>query len=442
MTRMNRGDGGQRGGRLKKGIMSQLPDGGLVGPAALLFTATVIGSGLDFLFHVFMARNLDVNSYSELAALMSMLMILSLPMRTVHNIMTRFVTQSIARAEPAKISWLMMRMILITSAIGLAFVAVMVILTPFIVDLFSLSSPLLVLILAVGVVFKLLWGVFIGVNQAFEMFGWMSIQQILAAVSKIVVGVTVVLLGYGVGGAFTAAAFAAGAAMAIAALPVLKHMTKERQPFDMRRVGLYAMPSLVAALSFGILTNVDLIAVRVFIEGDVAGQFAAASQLSKLLVFIPGAVGTVLFPKVTTAIETGNDPMPIFKKAALWSLVLCVTPTLVIALVPELVMRIVYGEAYVGAAGVLVILCMAMTLFGLASLFMVFGLATDGNRFIAIIAFFSVVEVVSMSLYNETIEQLALVILVVSALMSVFCLLYLTYAVRSGDGPYWKRHSV
>ncbi len=429
-------------GRLKSGILGQLPDGGLMGPAALLFTATVIGSGLDFLFHVFMARNLNVDSYSELAALMSMLMILSLPMRTVHNIMTRFVTQSIARSEPGKISWLMVRMTLITLGIGLGFMFVMFLLTPFIVDLFSLSSPILVLILSIGVVFKLLWGVFIGVNHAFEMFGWMGIQQILAAVSKIIVGVIAVLLGYGVGGAFTAAAFAAGAALAIAAFPVLKHITRQMQPFDMRRVGLYAVPSLVAALSFGTLTNVDLIAVRVFIEGELAGQFAAASQLSKLLVFIPGAVGTVMFPKVTAAMETGNDPVPIFKKAALWSMVLCVTPTVLIALMPELVMRTVYGEAYVGAAGVLVILCLAMTLFGLASLFMAFGLATDGNRFIAIIAFFAVVEVVLMSLYNQTIEQLALVILGVSALMSAFCLIYLVYAVRSGDGPYWKRRSV
>ena len=442
MMHMRQGTGTSGVNRLWGSVQRQLPDGGMVGPAAMLFTATVIGSGLDFLFHVFMARNLDVNSYSELAALMSMLMILSLPMRTVHNIMTRFVTQFIARNEPAKISWLMVRMTIITLIIGTVFMVAMFLLTPFIVDLFSLSSPLLVIILAIGVVFKLIWGVFIGVNQAFEMFGWMSIQQILAAVSKIVVGVVVVLLGYGVGGAFTAAAFAAGAALAIAALPVLKHITKERIPFEMRRVGLYAMPSLVAALSFGTLTNVDLIAVRVFIEGDVAGQFAAASQLSKLLVFIPGAVGTVLFPKVTAAMETGNDPLPIFKKAALWSLLLCVTPTILIALMPEFVMEIVYGEAYVGAAGVLVILCMAMTLFGLASLFMVFGLATDGNRFIAIIAFFAVVEVVLMSLYNQSIEQLAIVILAVSALMATFCLLYLTYAIRSGDGPYWRRHSV
>ncbi len=428
--------------RLKNGIMSQLPDGGLVGPAALLFTATVIGSGLDFLFHVFMARNLDVNSYSELAALMSMLMILSLPMRTVHNIMTRFITQFIARNEPAKISWLMVRMTIITLIISIAFMAVMIILTPFIVELFSLSSPLLVLILAIGVVFKLMWGVFIGVNHAFEMFGWMSIQQVLAAVSKIVVGVIVVLLGYGVGGAFTAAAFAAGTALAIATLPVLKHITKERIPFEMRRVGIYAIPSLVAALSFGTLTNVDLIAVRVFIEGDLAGQFAAASQLSKLLVFIPGAVGTVLFPKVTAAMETGNDPIPIFKKAALWSLLLCGAPTLMIALMPEFVIGTIYGEAYLGAAGVLVILCLAMTLFGLASLFMVFGLATDGNRFIAIIAFFAVIEVVLMSIFNQSIEQLATVILLVSALMATFCLLYLTYAIKSGDGPYWRKHSI
>lgn len=268
----------------------------------------------------------------------------------------------------------------------------------------------------------------------------MSIQQILAAVSKIVVGVIAVLLGYGIGGAFTAAAFAAGAALAIAAFPDLKHMTRQRQPFDMRRVGLYAMPSPAAALSFGTLTNVDLIAVRVFIEGDVADQFAAASQLSKLLVFIPGAVGTVLFPKVATAMETGNDPVPIFKKAALWSMVLCVTPTVLIALIPELVMETVYGEAYVGG-GVLVILCLAMTLFGLASLFMVFGLATDDDLLIAIIAFFAVAEVALMSLYNQTIEQLALVILGVSALMSAFYLIYLLYAARSG-GPYWKKHSV
>ncbi|GEM_PF-6372435 len=62
-------------------------------------------------------------------------------------------------------------MTLITLGIGLGFMIVMFLLTPFIVDLFSLSSPYLVLTPSIGVVFKLMWGVFIGVNQAFEMFG-------------------------------------------------------------------------------------------------------------------------------------------------------------------------------------------------------------------------------------------------------------------------------
>ncbi len=47
---------------------------------------------------------------------------------------------------------MVVRMTLITLGIGLGFMIVMFLLTPFIVDLFSLSSPYLVLIPSIGVV--------------------------------------------------------------------------------------------------------------------------------------------------------------------------------------------------------------------------------------------------------------------------------------------------
>jgi O-antigen/teichoic acid export membrane protein len=138
----------------------------------------------------------------------------------------------------------------------------------------------------------------------------------------------------------------------------------------------------------------------------------------------------------------GDDPTPILKTALLSSLILFIIPTRAIAAFPDLVLTILYGEAYVGAADALVPLCFAMTFFGIGNLFLVFGLASDGHRFVAIIALFSILEIIVMGLFHNTIEQLALGILAVSALMCLFCSLYLLQNVKNGSGPYWASRNI
>jgi len=411
-------------------------------PTMMLLAAMIVGSGMDYLFHIYMARALLPIQYSELAAIMSLLMILSLPLKTVSNIMTRFVTEYYAEGSEAKIAGLLKRTTLLTAVIGGLAALVIVFLTPIIERGLSLSSPYLVSMLAIGVFFKLMFGVYQGTIQALQMFGWFSAQQVITAFFKIITGIVAVTIGYGVGGAFLAAVLATVVSLILTAAPAARYFFIKAPSFDMGKVGVFVLPSMVAAVSYGLLTNVDLVAVRIFIEGEQAGLFAAASQMSKLIVFLPASVATVLFPQVTSALKMGDDPIPILKKALLSSLILCIIPTLAIAAFPDLVLTILYGEAYVGAADALVPLCFAMTFFGIGNLFLVFGLASDGHRFVAIIALFSILEIIVMGLFHNTIEQLALGILAVSALMCLFCSLYLLQNVKNGSGPYWASRNI
>ena len=59
----------------------------------------------------------------------------------------------------------------------------------------------------------------------------------------------------------------------------------------------YTMLTLVGLLSFAVLVNMDAILVKSFFDPETAGNYGVVVTLGKMNLFIPLALGMVLFPK-------------------------------------------------------------------------------------------------------------------------------------------------
>ena len=115
----------------------------------------------------------------------------------------------------------------------------------------------------------------------------------------------------------------------------------------------------------------------------------------------------------------------------MWTLGLTGLLALGFLLVPETVLRVLTNTAYLGAAPALQVIGLSMMFFGLASLFMNYGLATDRHQYITFVLLFTVVEVLLLVLFHTSPVVIAYDMLVTSLLMCVVSWVYMELQWRS-----------
>jgi len=117
----------------------------------IMFVATLVGGGCDYLFQIVMGRNLGPESYSELNALLSIFYIISVPTQTIGTFLARYTSRLKAEGNHGGIAWLMRKTLVFALLIALLVALGLVLALPQLSRFISLTSTLPVFILMVGV---------------------------------------------------------------------------------------------------------------------------------------------------------------------------------------------------------------------------------------------------------------------------------------------------
>jgi O-antigen/teichoic acid export membrane protein len=187
---------------------------------------------------------------------------------------------------------------------------------------------------------------------------------------------------------------------------------------------------------YTVMINVDIFLARQYLDPVNAGLYSTASVLGKVIWFLPSSINLVLFPKITHAFAKKANTVKIMRRSVLWAFALTVGVALVYLVAPSLILEILYGNAYSGAASALSILGMAMAFFGLTNLFMNYGLATNSKIFSLTIFIFTVLEVVLIVTYHDSPVTIALDLFVVGLGTFISSWSYMELKFRKDAGKF------
>jgi O-antigen/teichoic acid export membrane protein len=134
--------------------------------------------------------------------------------------------------------------------------------------------------------------------------------------------------------------------------------------FDLfKRMLRYGLKFHVANLSWIVILRADLLIVNHFRSTEEAGVYAVATQMSSLLLLLPGIIGTLLFPRVAAEPDSrGSFTMRITRHTAFVMLLICVVAATVSFALP-----FVYGSAFKDSTIQLLILIPGIYLMGIES---------------------------------------------------------------------------
>ena len=361
---------------------------GMGGPALIMFIATVGGGACNF-FYQLMMQNLAALELSEINTFLAILAIAGVPSTAISTVLIRYTAKYNAEGHDGRIAWLMRRTLLLALALGavagLAIVAALSI--PEVRTSLNLTSTAGIVLVGIGVLLSLLLPVGSGPLQGLQRFTAYGISYGGNYLIKLALGVGLVVLGLGVAGAVGGAVAGVAFGVAFSMLAMRKHLTLKGERAESGEIWRFTIPTTMAALGYTVLTNVDVILAALLMEKDPANVYTAATRLASIILYLPGAIAAVMYPKIAKLHAQRHSTWKVLRTSILATALLSGTVALAFILFPELVLNIlVPNNPYLPQmAPPLQVLAVAMALLGLANVFMLYGLATDGHAYVFIL---------------------------------------------------------
>jgi O-antigen/teichoic acid export membrane protein len=397
----------------------------------LMFIASNAANVCNYFFHFAMGRMLGPSSYSELTSLISLFYIFGVPSLAIQTVITKYAATFKAKGEYGKVSFLLfrsLRKLSVYAGIGfLGFAAGSGLLASFL----KISSVVPVIILGAVVVIGIIIPVGRGALQGFQNFGLLGINMTVDAFLRLLLAVILVYLGLGVSGAIGAQVISGIVALAILVIP-LRFLYGEKQDPDInaKEIYKYLWPVIISLLCFNMLTQMDIVLVKHFFHPVEAGYYSGAAMMGRIVLFLPLAMATVMFPKVTEASTLNRDPRSILVKSLLAVAVLCGLVTVAFFVAPALVISASYGAKFVSSAPLVGPFGVAMTFFALLNLLIYYHLSIHRFEFLYALVGMTVMQLAALWFFHSSLAQVITIMAGNGLILCVICWL-LAYR-RSG----------
>jgi O-antigen/teichoic acid export membrane protein len=386
---------------------------GLLKHGTLMFIATSVVNVMNWVFHIYMGRALGPVGYGVLASLLSLLMIVSVPAGSLQAVITRYVARFRAKNQYGQIRYFLTRLMQRIFWYCLLAFLLFVLLSGIIASFLRVPSRIPVVIMGSMVLISLLSPVANGGLQGLQNFKHLGANMIAGAFLKLVFGVAFVALGLGVNGAIAALTLSGTGAFLLALIPLrfLRGESMDVSGLNSTEIKQYFWPVVVALLSFSLLSNIDIVMVKHFFSPTQAGNYAAAAIFGKIVLFFPGAVAMVMFPKTAELHALELDPRPLLKKSLLAVGGLCSLVTAGYFLFPFLIVSLLFGARFYTSVPLMGLFGIAMTLFSLVNILVSYYLSIHSFRFIFFLASCTLLEIALLWFFHPSLQAVVYILI-------------------------------
>ena len=387
--------------------------------ALWVLVATTIANVLAYGYQVVMARLLRPEDYAILTALFGILILESLSAQVIQSGTARIAAQYRALGEENALHVFVRRWgwrIVIGG--GLPSLAI-VLAAPAIAPALSLpvgSVALLGLALFLSAPLTFTGGLLQGLAY-FGWFGWYFIAQAFVAL---------VVAGFWVAGAFNGAVSALGIGLLLSFVPLAPLFRAARGAVHSIELGRaesrFFLLASVIMLAYAGLTNIDAVASRALLPPGDAGAYAGTVTMAKVVLFAPIAIGFILLERTARNHARGEDTDRGLFLALAFVLGTSGLVTLAYVAAPALFTRLVVGDQYPLAAGLIGPYAVAALLNALLSLWIAHFIGRGEMRFGLLLAVAVAGELVAILATPHDAATLVRVVLAFAAVTQVAAL--------------------
>jgi O-antigen/teichoic acid export membrane protein len=339
---------------------------------AAFIVSNAIVNVANFGFFVVVGRLFDPSSYGAISALLSIVTVANTPLNAIQAGVvhaTVLARRAVGEPSPRKIiGWF--------AACGLALTLLVAGASGAIDHYFSLTSFVPVLMLALWFAPSVVNSALCGTLMGRFKFRVIAVANVVGALARIVLVLVFGLAGHLFGLAGPVLATSAG--ITITTLWILVAVRREpswRSPANLELHLAQTFWAFVSLAGFATFVAIDVILARHLLSASTAGNYAVASTAGKIALFLSVAVPIVAYPRFTAHQTEGTSARHELRQALVLVVGLGALAAAVMALLPHLVITVLFGHRYVAAPTLLRILAPEGAAMGVVGLFTYYHVA-------------------------------------------------------------------
>lgn len=392
--------------------------------SAVMIVGSNLANFLAYIYHLIIGRLLGPAPYGELAAVLSLIGLFTASFTFLGLVIAKFVSAAKEGEVQPLFSWFTKKALVIGIIIALlAFLS-----APFLSRFLRIKYSILVLLAPIFLltVLSFLYNSFL---QGLLRFKQMVIATNFGALSRLVLGVIFVYLGFSVFGVVLGflLSVVGGFFLLRFFLKEFRLSNNEKVFKEGKKVLGYSVPIFFASVSTFSLFSTDVILVKHFFEAHDAGIYAALSTLGKVIFYGAAPVGSVMFPMISQRHSRGQGYRKIFMLSLALTSVIAAGVLFIYRLLPELSIKILYGDKFLPAAPNLIWFGLFMTIFTLSSLILNFFLSREKTKVVFLVVTAAIIQAVGIWFFHNSIFMVIRVSIISVSLLFGSLLIYFGY---------------
>ena len=390
--------------------------------ASGMFVATLLANVFNLLYQLFMVRALVPVDFGTLNALLALITVIAMPTGTLQTVTTKFISTFKADEHDWKISnflWLFSQKLIIFGAI---FGVIIAVFSRQLAIFFKIEGPGLLVVLGLIVIMSTILPFLIGALQGLQRFVPFGAASIINGGVRLAGGVILVTIGWRVAGALWAIVLGSAAAAIVAIIGLRSYFFAPHEPdaislrgADIMSIYKFFLPTMIGLASFALLTNMDIILVKRFFSAEETGYYSIAQIVGKIILFLPGAVTIVMFPKLAENYARKADTLGMLKFSLLSVGVLCGAAGVFCVLFPHFVLKVLAGSVFPQCIPLILPFAVSMSFFALNQVFLFYHFSVHNTRFILLFLGVMVAQIVLMGFFHAQLLHIVNVLIMCAA---------------------------
>lgn len=353
---------------------------------ALMGAAMVLAGGLDYGVNVLAGRWLDPVDFGVFVSVTAILQVLLALTIAIRLVVASYTAELTVQTPPSLVGGFVRRAWRWSWQWGLLATVLAAAASPLLAAPLRIPdpAPLWAASLMVGVLFmrEANYGALQGV-QAFPALG--AVQVVQAAL-RLVLAAVLMWAGWRATGAVLAQPLAGVAGVALTLWWLRPYLRARGAEPDGKVSWHYSASTVLGLAVFGVITNLDALFVKRYFDPRIAGDYGPVVTLERISLFLPWAIGFVLFPKVARRKAAGRDPRPVLLLSLAAALAPGLGMTVIYFLIPGPLVRAIFTGAYADPGVVLGLASLAATLYAGIHIWLNYALSLKRNLFVYCLA--------------------------------------------------------
>lgn len=411
---------------MKKRI-TQLVKHPLISGSAILFIGSLMSSFINFVYNLFMSRNLTVSDYGILASIMSLVILATLPAGAVIPMVINFSGSYFAKEEYGKIKDLFFKVFKFTFLLGGLILLIMYVFQTKIGLFFNIKTNSFIVYAGFIVFIGFIGVVNNALLQARLSFKFITFSNLFSAIVKLILGILLVYIGFAVGGAIFAVMISFFIPYIISFIPLNFIFKKDvvNSKIEIKSLLSYGAPAALTTFCLTSLITTDILLVKHFFDPKSAGIYAGISLVGRVIFFFSAPIGTVMFPLIVQKHTKQEKYHDIF----LLSIFLVFAASISIAafyfIFPEFSIKFfLKKDEYLSAAPLIGIFGIFITIYSLASIFVTYFLSIKKTNVFVFVLLAAILQAFLIVIFHQSFIQIILISMFVAGLLLILLLLY------------------